>query len=500
MARKVRGRIQRILIANRGEIAVRVIQACRELGIEAVAVYSDADRWALHTRLADEAQHLGPPPASESYLSAEKLISIAKKTKCDAVHPGYGFLAENADFAELVEKSVLIFIGPPPQSMRLMGNKLGARNAARRQGVPTVPGIYDQIATLKEAKQAAKEIGYPLMIKAAAGGGGKGMRLVLSESALTSSFERAVSEVQKSFGDPSMYIEKFIPKAKHIEVQVLADGYGNVVQLYERECSAQRRYQKLIEETPAPLLRDKVRKEMGEAAVAIAQACGYRSAGTVEFIYDVEEERYYFLEMNTRIQVEHPVTEMTTGIDLVKEQISIAGGEKLALAQDKIQPRGAALECRIYAEDSEQEFMPSTGQIEELVLPSGPGVRVDSGIAPGDFITPHYDPLLLKLVVWDRDRPSALMRMRRALEEMWVVGVATTVGFHLRALADETFVRGDYTTDFVKRLKREELSREQIDILAVAAALRRAEQTQGLRSASSLQATEQEQRWKWASE
>ena len=492
--------IRKVLIANRGEIAVRILRACRELGIATVAVYSETDQWALHTRLADEAHYLGPPPASESYLNAEKLISLAKKTKCDAVHPGYGFLAENAGFAELVEKKGLILIGPQPESMRLMGDKLGARNTARKQGVPTVPGIYKTIATLKEAKQRAKEIGYPLLIKAAAGGGGKGMRLVLSESELESSFERAISEVQKSFGDPSVYIEKYIPKAKHIEVQVLGDGQGNVVHLYERECSVQRRYQKLIEETPAPTLSDTMRQQMGEAAVAIARACKYRSAGTVEFIYDVGEERYYFLEMNTRIQVEHPITEMTTGIDLVREQIRIAGGETLAFAQDEIHPRGAALECRIYAEDSEQEFMPSIGQIEELVLPSGPGVRVDSGIARGDFITSHYDPLLLKLIVWDRDRPSALVRMGRALEETWVVGVATTVSFHLIALTDGAFVRGNYTTQFVKHLKREELPPEQVEILAVAAALKRLEQAQRLRSASSLEAQEQEPRWKWASE
>ncbi len=500
MARRVRDRIRRVLIANRGEIAVRVIRACRELGIETVAVYSDADRFSLHTRWADQAHRLGPPPASESYLNAQRMIEIAKETECDAIHPGYGFLAERADFAELVEKSGLIFIGPKPQSIRLMGDKLAARKTAREQGVPTVPGVYEKIATLAEAKRAAKEVGFPLLIKAAAGGGGKGMRLVARERELKSSFERAVSEVEKSFGDPSVYFERFIPKAKHIEVQVLADSYGNVVHLYERECSVQRRYQKLIEETPAPLLSDPMRREMGEAAVAIARACGYRSAGTVEFLYDLERERYYFLEMNTRIQVEHPVTEMTTGIDLVQEQIQIAAGRKLAFAQEEVCPRGAALECRIYAEDPEHDFMPSIGRVEELVLPSGPGVRIDSGISRGDLITPHYDPLLLKLIVWGEDRPGAIRRMGRALQEMWIVGVATTMGFHLRALADERFLAGSYTTDFIRHLQAGGLSPEELEILAVAATVERFTQGKQWHATMNSAAKEQEQRWKWASE
>ncbi len=499
MTKRTRAPIRKVLIANRGEIAVRIIRACREFDIETVAVYSEADPWALHARLADEAHYLGPPPASESYLNADKLIEIAKRAECDAVHPGYGFLAENADFAELVEKNDLIFIGPQPQAMRLMGDKLAARQTARDQGVPTVPGVYEKIATLQEAKKAAKEIGYPLLIKAAAGGGGKGMRLVSSESELKDSFERSMSEVQKSFGDPSVYLERFIPNAKHIEVQVLGDGRGNVIHLYERECSVQRRYQKLIEETPAPLLGDRLREEMGEAAVSIAQACDYRSAGTVEFIYDADEERYYFLEMNTRIQVEHPITEMTTGIDLVQEQIRIASGEKLAFSQREIHPRGAALQCRIYAEDFERDFLPSTGQIEELVLPSGPGVRVDSGIARGDLISPHYDPLLMKVIVWHRDRPSALLRMRSALQETLIAGITTTVGFHLQALSSDEFQSGSYTTGLVSRLLLCGISPEQVEMLAVAAALKRAAQMRELMSSQGLTAREQEERWKWTS-
>jgi acetyl-CoA carboxylase biotin carboxylase subunit len=494
VTKRTHAAIRKVLIANRGEIAVRIIRTCRELGIKAVAVYSDVDRWALHSRLADEAHPIGPAPASASYLNAEKLIEIAKRTKCDALHPGYGFLAENASFSELIEKSDLTFIGPQPEAMRLMGDKLAARNTARKQGVPTVPGIYEKIATLQKAKKAAAEIGYPILIKAAAGGGGKGMRLVLNESELESSFERAMSEVQKSFGDPSVYVERFIPRAKHIEVQILGDGQGSVIHLYERECSVQRRYQKLLEETPAPRLSDEMRQEMCEAAVAIASAARYRSAGTVEFIYDVDENRYYFLEMNTRIQVEHPITEMTMGLDLIREQIRIASGQGLSLAQEDVHPRGAALECRISAEDPEHDFVPSTGLIEELILPSGPGVRVDSGTSRGDLVTPHYDPLLLKLIVWDRDRPSALQRMRSALQELLIVGVPTTVGFHIQALADERFVQGIYTTDFVKTLRGTEPSPEQMETLAVAAVLAHIDQEKSRKAAMA----DQEQVWKWS--
>ena len=465
--------LKKVLVANRGEIAVRVIRACRERGIATVAVYSDPDRWALHTRLADEAHRLGPAAAAESYLNVERILEIAEETGCQAVHPGYGFLAENADFADRVESSGLTFIGPLGESMRQMGDKLAARQTAKRQGVPTVPGAYDPITDVDAAREAAQEIGYPLLIKAAAGGGGKGMRRVDSDDELASSFERAVSEVEKSFGDPSVYLEKFVPRSKHIEVQVLADSEGNAVHLYERECSVQRRYQKLIEETPAPLLDEATRREMGEAAVAVAEGCDYRSAGTVEFIYDVDEDQYYFLEMNTRIQVEHPITEEVTGVDLVGEQLEVAQGRPLRFQQSEIVPRGAAIECRLYAEDPLMDFMPSIGRIEELVWPSGPGVRLDAGVSRGDDVPPYYDPMVAKLVTWGPDRDSAIRRMDGALAETLVAGVTTTVGFHRRALAEPSFRDGSYTTRFVGEMADAGLAREDQRRIATAAALER---------------------------
>jgi len=463
----------KVLVANRGEIAVRVIRACRERGIATVAVYSDPDRWAVHTRLADEAHRLGPAAASESYLRTDRLIEIAQETGCDAIHPGYGFLSENADFADGVEDHGLIFVGPRGESMRRMGDKLSARQTAKRQGVPTVPGAYDPIADVATARDAAREIGYPLLIKAAAGGGGKGMRRVDTEDQLENSFERAVSEVEKSFGDPSVYLEKFIPRSKHIEVQVLADDEGNAVHLYERECSVQRRYQKLIEETPAPLLDDATRQEMGESAVAVAEGCDYRSAGTVEFIYDVDADQYYFLEMNTRIQVEHPITEATTGVDLVGEQLDIAAGQPLRLRQSEIAPRGAAIECRIYAEDPLMDFIPSTGRIEELIWPAGPGVRLDAGVGRGDDVLPYYDPMVAKLIAWGPDRESAVRRMDGALTETLIAGVTTTVGFHRRALAEASFRDGSYSTDFIDEMGEAEPSTDELQRLAAAAALER---------------------------
>ena len=465
--------IEKVLIANRGEIAVRVIRACRERGLATVAIYSDPDRWALHTRLADEAHRIGPASAAESYLNAERIIEVAQETECDAIHPGYGFLSESAAFADRVASSGLTFIGPRGESMRQMGDKLAARQTAKRQGVPTVPGAYDPIADVASARDAARGIGYPLLIKAAAGGGGKGMRLVESEAQLENSFERAVSEVEKSFGDPSVYLEKFIPRSKHIEVQVLADNEGTAVHLYERECSVQRRYQKLIEETPAPLLDEATRREMGEAAVAVAEGCGYRGAGTVEFIYDVDEDRYYFLEMNTRIQVEHPITEEVTGVDLVGEQLDIASGKPLRFRQSEVVPRGAAIECRLYAEDPLLDFIPSTGRIEELIWPSGPGVRLDAGVSRGDDVSPYYDPMVAKLVTWGPDRESAIRRMDGALAETLIAGVTTTVGFHRRALAEASFRDGSYTTDFITEMGAAELAADDQRRLAAAAALER---------------------------
>lgn len=464
--------LKKVLIANRGEIALRIIRACKELNIKTVAVYSEADKMALHTRMADEAYLLGESPATESYLRGDKIIEIAKRSGCEAIHPGYGFLAENADFAEVVENSGLIFIGPRASSIRLMGDKIQARKTAQQNDVPIIPGMARRLKDLEDARAFAKEIGYPVMIKAAAGGGGKGMRIIFNEKELRSSFERAISEVAKSFGDPSVYMEKFLPQAKHIEFQILADEQGNCVHLGERECSIQRRHQKLVEESPAAKLTPKLREEMGQAALKMAKACDYRSAGTVEFLYDAQNDKYYFLEMNTRLQVEHPVTEMVTGIDIVKEQLRIASGEPLSFTQDEVTLRGAAIECRIYAEDPEHGFHPSTGKIEELNLPTGPGVRVDSGIYRGERITPYYDPLLAKLIVWDKDRAGAIARMKRALEEFRIVGVKTTIGFHQQVMEHADFISGEYFTDFIERLKLEALSEEDLELLAIATVLK----------------------------
>lgn len=490
-------KIKKVLIANRGEIAVRIIRACRELGIEAVAIYSEADSRAMHVQLADEAYCVGPAPATESYLRGDRIIEIAKEAGCHAIHPGYGFLAENADFAAQVAKRDLIYIGPPASAMRLMGDKISARNTAQAQGVPTTPGVFDPIDSLGEAKECAKSIGYPVLIKAAAGGGGKGMRLVEDEADLEDGFERAVSEVEKSFGDPAVFIEKFIRNAKHIEVQVMADSHGNCVHLFERECSVQRRYQKVIEETPAPLLTDQQRLEMGESAVSIAKACNYQSAGTVEFIYDVDEEEYYFLEMNTRIQVEHPITEMTTGRDLVREQLLIAMGQPLSFSQDEIEPRGAAIECRIYAEDPAADFAPSTGVIKELLLPSGAGIRIDSGVRAGDEVSRYYDPMLMKLVVWDSDRANAIERMKSALRELYVIGVATPIRFHIDALSESSFVDGSYTTSFAKYFEQPDPSDQELEAVAIAVALAHHEHENGVHTASQSELRDQELGWRW---
>lgn len=488
--------LKRVLVANRGEIALRVIRACHELGSEAIAVYSDADRDGLPARLADGAYRLGPPPVAQSYLRARRLIAIARRAGCDGLHPGYGLLAENAEFAAQVEAAGLAFVGPSPNAIRLMGDKVAARRLARERRVPTVPGSFAPLPDLAQARRQAERLGYPVLLKAAAGGGGKGLRLVSRPDELENAYERAAAEVAQGFADRSLYLEKFIPRAKHIEVQVLADGAGQVLHCYERDCSVQRRHQKLIEESPAPRLGSEKRAELGRAALEITRACGYRSAGTVEFLYDITEERYYFLEMNTRIQVEHPVSELVTGIDLVQQQLRLASGEKLSLTQQQLRPRGAALECRIYAEDAQQDFAPSLGQIEELILPSGPGVRVDSGVDRGDLVTRYYDPLLLKLIVWAEDRPGAIARMERALKEFTLVGVATTAEFHRRALRAAGFLDGSYDTDFVASLgppgQLDALSRRQ---LAVAAALLREAQ----RAPLAPDAARTESAWKGAS-
>ncbi|MCX5801554.1 MAG: acetyl-CoA carboxylase biotin carboxylase subunit [Candidatus Eisenbacteria bacterium] len=440
--------LKRVLIANRGEIAVRIIRALKETGITAIAVYSDADRESLHVRLADEAYRIGPPPSEESYLRIDTIVSTAKKVKADAIHPGYGFLAENEDFAAECEARRVIFIGPPSSAIKAMGNKLVARKTAVAAKVPIIPGTTTATRDLKQAKAAAKKLGYPIMVKAAAGGGGKGLRVVRSDEELESSIRLTRGEAKAAFGNDELYIERYIPRPRHIEMQILADKHGNCVYLGERECSIQRRHQKVIEETPSVVVTPAMRKQMGEAALRIAKAVGYTNAGTVEFIVD-EKRDFYFLEMNTRLQVEHPVTELVTGIDIVKEQLRIAAGEKLSFEQDQISPRGHAIECRIYAEDPYNSFLPSAGRIRRLRLPEGPGIRNDTGIFQGYEVSVYYDPLLAKLVVWANTRNEAMERARRALREYLIDGVATTIPFHKWIMEQEEFEKGNIHADFI---------------------------------------------------
>lgn len=439
---------KKILIANRGEIAVRVIRACREMEIPTVAVYSEADRPSLHVRYADEAFCIGPPPSTESYLAMDKIIEVAKKTQAEAIHPGYGFLAENAAFAGLCEREGITFIGPSSKAMRVTGSKTSARTLAKEVGVPVVPGTTHDL-TDEEVAQTAAEMGYPILIKAAGGGGGKGMRIVASDEELTSAIRAARSEASSSFGDPAIYVEKYLQRPRHIEMQILGDKYGDVIYLGERECSIQRRHQKVIEESPSPIITPDLRRRMGEAAVALAKASGYNNAGTMEFLVD-QDRSFYFLEVNARLQVEHPVTEMVTGIDLVKEQILIAAGGKLRYRQEDIKLRGAAIECRIYAEDPDNNFMPSPGKIWGLRSPGGPGVRDESGVYEGYEVPLYYDPLISKLVAWGRDREEALERMRRALREYVIQGIKTTIPFHRRVLEDPDFLKGDFDTTFIE--------------------------------------------------
>jgi acetyl-CoA carboxylase biotin carboxylase subunit len=446
---------QKILIANRGEIAVRVIRACREMDIRTVAVYSERDRASLHVRMADEAILIGPPPASESYLSIEKIIAAAKETGAEAIHPGYGFLSENAGFAEACERSGIAFIGPPAIAMHLMGSKISARAAMKSAGVPIVPGTIQPILDNREAFAIAREIGFPIMVKAAAGGGGKGLRLVNAEAELESAIRTARSEALNAFRDDAIYIEKFLDQPRHIEIQILADSQGHVISLGERECSIQRRHQKVMEETPSTFINDSIRGRMGEAAVAVGRACGYVNAGTVEFLVDSRKD-FYFLEMNTRLQVEHPITEWVTGIDLVKEQIWIAAGEALHFSQEDIRPRGAAIECRIYAEDPYNHFYPSPGKLTVLGRPAGPGVRIDSGAYEGWDVPLEYDPLLAKVAVWGNTRGEAISRLRRALLEYEVVGIQTGIPFYQRILRHPDFLLGNYDTGFIDKVLREE--------------------------------------------
>ena len=441
---------KKLLIANRGEIAVRIIRAACEMKIQTVAVYSECDRLALHVRHADEAYMLGPSPALESYLDIEKILFIATSNGCDAVHPGYGFLAENPEFARRCQERNLIFIGPSAESMELMGEKVVARRTASQAGVPIVPGTNTILEDIGQTEESARDIGYPLMVKAVSGGGGKGMRLVLSPKELKSALRDAQSEAKAAFGNASVYLEKFIQSPRHIEIQVLADAHGNIVHLGERECSIQRRHQKVIEECPSPLMTNELRSQMGQAAIKIARKCSYKNAGTVEFIVD-SKQNFFFLEMNTRLQVEHPTTEMVTGIDLVKRQIKVAAGETLDLQQQDICWRGSAIESRIYAEDPENEFSPSPGTIKKLQRPSGPGVREDSGIYEGYKVPIFYDPLLSKLVVWGENRCEAIRRMQQALGEYHISGITTNISLLKSILNSDKFSSADLSTDFIEK-------------------------------------------------
>lgn len=441
---------KKLLIANRGEIAVRVARACREMGISPIAVYSDADRASLHVRVADHAIHIGPAPSNESYLVIDKIIEAAKKSGAEAIHPGYGFLSENAEFAGAVERSGLVLVGPPASAMKLMGSKTSARQVARAAGAPVVPGTVSPLTSIEEAERVAGEVGYPVMLKAASGGGGKGLRLVRSREEIASAFSLASSEAASSFNDASLYIEKYIDSPRHIEIQLIGDRFGNYAYLGERECSLQRRHQKVLEECPSPVVGDELRRRMGEAAVSIARAAGYQNAGTIEFLVDAELN-FYFLEMNTRLQVEHPVTELVTGRDLVHEQIKVAAGERLSFSQEDVVMRGAAIECRIYAEDSENNFLPSPGKITRLVIPAGPGVRYDSGSYQGWEVPIYYDSLLAKLCVWAETREAAIDRLACVLNEYTVEGIRTTVPFFRAVVHSEEFQRGAFDTGFIDR-------------------------------------------------
>jgi acetyl-CoA carboxylase biotin carboxylase subunit len=446
----------KILVANRGEIAVRVIRTCREMGIVPVAVYSEVDRRALHVRVADEAYTIGAAKPSASYLNIDKIIGVAKECGAQAIHPGYGFLAENPKLVKRCEEEGIVFIGPPSNAMEIMGNKTASRTQMAKADVPIIPGTLKPIEDETELEKEADKIGYPVILKASAGGGGKGLRLVKNKQELVSSFRLARSEAESSFDDPSVYIEKYIQEPHHIEVQILADHWGNIVYLGERECSIQRRYQKVLEETPSPFLDEETRHEMGRVAVKVAAAVNYRNAGTVEFVVD-SDKKFYFLEMNTRLQVEHPVTEMVTGIDLVKSQIEIAAGKPLAFSQKDIKPNGYSLQCRIYAEDPDNDFMPSPGKILHLRVPSGGlGIRDDNGVYEGYDVPMEYDPLLSKLVSWGQTRTEAIRRMLRALSEYQIYGIRTTVPFFKRILHHPQFFAGDYNTHFIPNMEREE--------------------------------------------
>ncbi|MFF0826933.1 acetyl-CoA carboxylase biotin carboxylase subunit [Brevibacillus sp. NPDC003359] len=440
---------QKVLIANRGEIAVRIIRACRELGIRTVAVYSEADREALHVKLADEAYCIGPKASKESYLNIANIMSVATKVGADAIHPGYGFLAENADFAEICTACNITFIGPDPEAIVKMGDKSTAKDTMKDAGVPTVPGTEGLIEDVAGAVVTANEIGYPVMVKATAGGGGRGMRVAVNDEDLEKAIRQAQNEAKTAFGNPGVYLEKFVEGPRHVEIQIMADKHGNAVYLGERDCSIQRRHQKLIEEAPSPALSEELRRQMGDAAVAAAKAVSYHGAGTVEFLLD-KHGQFYFMEMNTRIQVEHPVTELVTGFDLIKEQLTVAAGQPLSFTQEDIQMDGWSIECRINAENPAKNFMPSPGRITEYLAPGGFGVRVDSAAYAGYSIPPYYDSMIAKLIVWGKDRNEAIERMKRALSEFVVEGITTTIPFHLKVMEHEVFVSGNFDTKFLE--------------------------------------------------
>jgi len=464
---------KKVLVANRGEIAVRIIRACQEMGIDTVAVYSEADRPALHVRRAHEAYLIGPAPSRESYLRIDRILDVARRTGADAVHPGYGFLAENAEFARACEEQGIAFIGPRSESIALMGEKTSARRVAVEAGLPVVPGSLAPLPDAEAIRKEAARIGFPLMLKAASGGGGKGIRLVARSEDLDAAVDRARSEAKNAFGDDSVYVEKAIERPRHIEIQVLADQHGNAVHLFERECSIQRRHQKIIEESPSPFVTPELRERMGTLAVALARKVGYVNAGTLEFLVDAHREPY-FLEMNTRLQVEHPVTEMVTGEDLVKLQIRIAQGQKLPFRQEDLQQRGHAIECRVYAEDPDRGFLPSPGRITALRLPGGPGLRDDSGVYAGYEVSVHYDPLISKLVAVGYSRQDAILRMRRAVAEYKVLGIKTTLPFFERVLRHAAFLAGDFDTSFVEQVFAEADRRRErpVEVAVAAAALR----------------------------
>ena len=441
---------QKILIANRGEIAVRIIRACREMGIKTVAVYSEADRDALHTLLADEAICIGPAPSTESYLDMERILTACVVMKADAIHPGFGFLSENARFAELCEKCNIRFIGPSAEIINKMGNKSEARKTMMAAGVPVVPGSKEPVYTVEEGLKTAKEVGFPVMIKASSGGGGKGMRISRSEEDFTEHFNAAQLESVKGFSDDTMYIEKYIEKPRHVEFQIMADKFGNVIHLGERDCSIQRRHQKVLEEAPCSVISPELRRQMGETAVRAAKSVGYENAGTIEFLLD-KDKNFYFMEMNTRIQVEHPVTEMVSGLDLIKEQIRVAAGEPLSVTQDQVEIRGHAIECRINAENPQKHFMPCPGRIQTVHLPGGNGVRVDTHIYSDYKVPANYDSMLMKLIVYDKDREAAIAKMQSALGEVIIEGIETNINFQYEILENEAFRSGDTDTGFIEK-------------------------------------------------